>query len=484
MSSLTRIALLAGIVVAAAFTGGLWNLPVAAWAGAVLTLRYYRATDRPVLDFIVVSVLVGGAGAMTWNGVIPAVVTAPLPTAVIPMAAAPVGMLAFVLDRWVHRRAGATTRTSLVFPAALATVDTLTTASADLGTFGSQAYTQVGAPAIQLASLGGLPLIVFAVGWGASLVVLVWERWPNVPRAAWAAGTLIGLVLIGCLTRPLAAPAPDRSVRVGGVSLPNGAIADALALDADSAAFAGVVKATHRRLTSEADRLAASADLVVLPEAAGFGTEAHIAELRAGLADVTRRHGAWIVLPTLTVDTRPVANRVEVLDPRGEVVLAHVKYGGNAFEGSLRGDGRLSVVDTPFGRLSAVICWDADFPETIRQAGAQGVELMVIPANDWFEVRRIHADMSVVRAVENGMAVFRQTGSGISLASDAYGRPLSRVDSFEATEQAPGEQHVILPVGAWRTLYPAVGMGFGLAAGAGTLIALGWLLRQRIRRGR
>ncbi len=482
MSPVTRIALLTGIVAAAAFTGGSWNVPVAAWAGAALTLAYYRATRRPVLDFVVVSLLVGGAGALAWNGVVPAVVTAPLPTAVLPLAGAPVGMLAFVLDRAVHRRVGATPLASLVFPSASTAMDTLTTAGADIGTFGSQAYTQVGAPAIQLTAVGGLPLTVFAIGWGASVVVLVWERWGDVPRAAWAVAALVGLVLIACLARPLATPGPDRWVRVAGASLPNGAIADALALEADSAAFADAVAATHAHLADEAERLAASADLVVFPEAAGFGTEAEVAGLRADLAEVARRHDAWIVLPILTVDTQPVANRVEVLDPRGEVVLSHVKYGGNAFEGSLRGDARLSVVDTPFGRLSAVICWDADFPEVVRQAGVRNVEVMVIPANDWVEVRRIHADMSVVRAVENGMAVVRQTGSGVSLTADAYGRQVSRVDSFDATARAPGEQRVVLPVSAVRTLYPVVGPAFGLVAGAGTLLALGWLLRERYRR--
>jgi apolipoprotein N-acyltransferase len=97
-------------------------------------------------------------------------------------------------------------------------------------------------------------------------------------------------------------------------------------------------------------------------------------------------------------------------------------------------------------------------------------------------VRRIHAEMSAVRAVENGMAVFRQTGSGVSMAADAVGREFSRVDSFAASDQAPGEQHVELPLGAVPTLYPAVGAGFAVVTGVGTLVVLGWLLRRAARR--
>ena len=479
MKPVTRIVLLSGIVAATVFTGGRWNIPLAAGVGAVLTLRYYRASTRPVADFFLLSVLVGIAGALAWNGVAPPVVTAPLPTAVIPVTGALVGMLVFVLDRWVHHRVGATTLASLVFPAAWTAVDTLTTGGAEVGTFGSQAYTQVGTPVIQLAAFGGLPLVVFVVGWCASLIALLWERGAATPRTAWAAVAVVGLVLIGAVARPLLAPTAERVVRIAGVSLPNGAVNDALALEADSAEFVAAVAATHRHLAGEAERLAADADLVVFPEAAAFGTGADIAGLRATLAEVARRNGVWIVLPTVTVDTSPVANRVEVLDPRGEVVLTHVKYGGNVFEGSLRGDGRLAVVDTPFGRLSAVICWDADFPDVVRQAGAQGVDLMVIPANDWFEVRRIHAEMAVVRAIENGMAVVRQTGSGVSLTADAHGRRYSDVDSFGDSGGAPGEQRATVPVSATTTLYPNLGPAFGLAAGAGTLVALGWLLVTR-----
>ncbi len=61
-------------------------------------------------------------------------------------------------------------------------------------------------------------------------------------------------------------------------------------------------------------------------------------------------------------------------------------------------------------------------------------------------------------------------------------REFSRVDSFAASDRAPGEQHVELPVGAVPTLYPAVGAGFGVVTGVGTLVVLGWLLRRAARR--
>jgi predicted amidohydrolase len=36
---------------------------------------------------------------------------------------------------------------------------------------------------------------------------------------------------------------------------------------------------------------------------------------------------------------------------------------------SITRDGKLHALDTPYGRLSSVICYDADFPRLLAQAG-------------------------------------------------------------------------------------------------------------------
>ena len=197
------------------------------------------------------------------------------------------------------------------------------------------------------------------------------------------------------------------------------------------------------------------------------------------------RDSIYIVLPTFAVDpagqTQP-ENVVRIIDPTGAVVLEHMKFGGTMFEGSRTGSGELQTVDTPFGKLSAIICWDADFPDVIRQAGAQDVDLLFIPANDWYELRDIHAGMATFRAVENGAAIFRQTGAGVSLVADAYGRILNRVDSFaaEQTGDITDLQQVMTPIGAVDTLYPLVGDAFGWAMQIGVLglVVFLWIKRR------
>jgi apolipoprotein N-acyltransferase len=173
---------------------------------------------------------------------------------------------------------------------------------------------------------------------------------------------------------------------------------------------------------------------------------------------LAKEEDIYIVLPTFDIGQTPPVNSVRILDPNGEVALHHIKYGGNMFEGTLKGNQILQTVDTPYGKLSAVICWDADFPNIVKQTGAQGVDLLIIPSQDWLGVRDIHSSMATFRAVENGITVFRQTGQGVSLVSTAYGKVLNRVDSFE---EPAGEfvsvQKVSVPITSVHTLYPKLG---------------------------
>ena len=89
------------------------------------------------------------------------------------------------------------------------------------------------------------------------------------------------------------------------------------------------------------------------------------------------------------------------------------------------------VVTTPYGRLATVICYDADFPELVRHAGA---DILLVPSKDWQSVSAQHARMATFRAIENGLWVVRPVLSGISGVIDPYGRVQAQTDSFSGGE--------------------------------------------------
>lgn len=98
-------------------------------------------------------------------------------------------------------------------------------------------------------------------------------------------------------------------------------------------------------------------------------------------------------------------------------------------------------------------------------------------------MKDIHAGMATFRAVENGMTIFRQTGQGVSIVTDAYGKQYNRVDSFaEPAGQFISIQKVSTPIGSVNTLYPKIGDAFGnimLVGLLGLLIGL-WFTRKTV----
>jgi apolipoprotein N-acyltransferase len=159
--------------------------------------------------------------------------------------------------------------------------------------------------------------------------------------------------------------------------------------------------------------------------------------------------------------------------------MDHIKYGGAITEGNrLVGDGQLQSVTTPFGVLSGVICYDLDYPAVIRQVGQKGTGLLLVPSKDWREIDPIHSHMAVFSAVENGTSLVRQTDTGLSLASDPYGRILTQTDFFGATDRTMVAQ---VPMKHVATIYTAFGRYLEWLAPIGFLFVIGWALIGRWR---
>ena len=82
----------------------------------------------------------------------------------------------------------------------------------------------------------------------------------------------------------------------------------------------------------------------------------------------------------------PFENKLVLIDQSGKTIVSYRKtYPVFGWEAGImkRGDDRLPIVTTPDGRFAAAICFDADFPEFMRQAGQGRADLLILPANDW-----------------------------------------------------------------------------------------------------
>jgi len=471
---------LAIFAILSVFVGGRWGIPAAAWLAPIFGIRFFRDCKNGWYAVFWLWLAAAASGAIAshhttilyFRGILLeptliAVMTLPL---VIP----------YVVDRlfqrrWVGNGYGSFWLT-LVFPISFTAIDFASAIGSPLGSFGALAYSQAGATTLmQITSITGMAGLTFIISWFASVANYAWESRFQFSRIKGPV-TLFAAVLVAVSGFGIG--------RLGGFSLPLQDTASMHALfqrgadDAYREAFKGLNRWQLEQVRSMSQQ---GARIVVLQEVAVQGLEEELTAILADAANLAREEGIYLALPTaLIVPDGKDHNAVRIIGPDGNVVLEHLKFGGAFMEGSLPGSGELQFVDTPFGRLSAAICWDADFPDVIIQAGEQNVDLLLLPSNDWFGIRNMHPEMATFRAVENGMPIFRQTGNGVSSVIDAYGRVINRVDMFEGDpRQWGGLQMVDVPIGSANTLYTKIGDVVGWAAVIAFLSLLGFALIRR-----
>lgn len=107
------------------------------------------------------------------------------------------------------------------------------------------------------------------------------------------------------------------------------------------------------------------------------------------------------------------------------------------------------VVDTRFGRIAVIICYDLRFPELVRELALAGAEILIVPAQ-WPEPREQHWNvLARARAIEEQCFVIGTNRCGVeaSLVSDqdiAYpGNSLIVAPTGEVLAEGNGEAGVI-----------------------------------------
>jgi len=356
-------------------------------------------------------------------------------------------------------------------------------------------FTQYGnLPLMQLASVTGMIGITFLMAWFASVANWAWEnrtRGSAILRELAAFGAVVVAVFIFGFLRLNLAPTSvtDETIRVAGITAhPTRTLGQSLQElpdpDLASPVARQLVESHWDAYFSETLREAqAGAKVVFWPETAGAGLASDEASHIARAQEVARQNGIYLAIalwtePNDSDSGQLLENKLLVIDPAGEIVIEHVKYGGRIFEGyRIQGDGKLQTVTAPFGVLSGIICYDADYPAVVQQAGRNGTGLMLVPSSDWLEIDPVHTHMAVFRAIENGMSLVRQTEGGLSIAVDPYGRVLAQTDYFGATDRTMVAQ---VPTRHVATIYTEFGRWFEWLCLAGFLFLLAYVVAREL----
>lgn len=423
------------------FSVGLWRIPLAAWLSPVFLIRFMR-TRKVVRGYLLTMLALAIANALAWGGIFE------VPLFIYPIITSIFALLyslPYLVDRLLAPRLKGFVAT-LVFPLAATAFEFLITRSNPMGSFGVWANAQHDSLVLmQLVSITGLWGLTFLMSWFGSIVNWAWEHsfsWPEIRRGAGVYGAILALVVIFGSVRLSFFHPQAGTVRIHGlmeVDWPMDKVTTELLplLETDRDAFHRITADLHALYIEGTIREArAGAQIVVWSEVAGFGDEEDTTALVARGQEVARGEGIYLAMALYTVfpdPDRPVDNRLIVIAPSGEIVLNHLKYGCTAFN---LGEIVLPTMDTPYGKLSGVICCDLDFPGVVSQAGRQGVDILLVPSNEPLpSVVQMHTQQAPFRAVENGFSLFRPTAGGVSLATDPFGRVLAAMDHSVTSER-------------------------------------------------
>jgi apolipoprotein N-acyltransferase len=458
------------------------TMPLAAWLAPIFIIRFARS-QRAAIALPVIALVGAAAGAIAARGFF----DSPALNLISPLMGAVAGLLTYGMDRLLAPRLSGLART-LVYPATVVTLDFLMSFGPN-GTMGMSAYSQYNnLPLVQIVSVTGLWGLTFLIAWCGPVVNEIWEQGVGSRSAQRIGGLFLGVLLavlaFGNLRLAFALPA-SQTVRVAGLA-------------ADRSLWYGLDIPSHAKIAAGTDELRASvrtetapllddlftrtqqeaqagAKIVSWSEAAGFvlkEDEPAVIERARTIAQKENIYLQMALVVYLRTDHYPYAeNRAIMIDPAGSVVWDYAKTNHPLGDKAIfaPGPGVLPMANSPFGRLTTVICFDADFPSLVRQAG--GADILLVPANDWKPIAEFHSRMAIFRAIENGVSLVRPTGNGISLAVDDLGR----LRAYNADYFVTGKHSVIttVPIKGRFTLYSRIGDSFAYLCILGLIVLSG-----------
>lgn len=401
----------------------------------------------------------------------------------IPLGSGLLFGIPYALDAAVFRRKTTSGSQTLLFPLAYTSLDYAVGSLNPYGSMGLLPYSQLDFLAIaQVVSVTGLWGLTFLIAWFGSVAAYAFTRYVTdrlIGRVVVLYAVIWGLVIAfgswRLSQRPLSSMA-----RVAGLHVCDREKLGRLwkSYSASPATFRASADSILEQLTAATRQQArAGAQVVIWSEVSPPMLAADEPRLLDSLKKLARNERIYLVASPYIYEhpVRKDQNKLWLIDPAGHLAITHYKYGGNLFEGCVKGNEQLQATDTPLGRLSGVICWDGDFPQTIRQVSALRAGLLLIPAADWQAINPLHTVVAQFRGIENGCSVVRQTLSGRSVMADPYGRVITQMDHFTTTRWVMQGQ---VPTQFVPTLYGLMGDWFAWLCVAGLGVFKGFWNRR------
>lgn len=463
------------------FIGWAMHVPIAVWCAAILLIRSFRLANRAVQTlplllamtiFRFVSIT-GGWDMPFYSEILFSLLV------LLPMWAG------LYVDRWYARQHSGRTAfwgRFLAFPIVY-TLGHYALGFSPVGTVFSPAAGQFPFGALaQTLSLTGLPGLTFLIGVTATTVNYAWENRFDLRTAVRPVGTLLAVFLI-LLTYGYAklhiTESDTDTVKVAGVAEAHPrdywAITDAGTPRESKGMYASEMEMIREKLFEKSRQSArAGAKIIVWAEGNGVMYEDDEPDFLSHARSFAQEYKVYLAASVLVLNYGETKNDnlVYLFDPNGN---QRFRYEKTISWYPTDSDGILPAVETEWGKLSSVICFDLDFPLLLRQAAKKDIDILLVPGYDTQHISPYHTQIGSLRAVEYGFSVFRHALKSTSMAFDYNGQVLARQNYFTTEDRI---MYADLPTAGLRTVYGAAGEWFILLVGAGAVIGLALSLRR------
>ncbi|HWU39323.1 MAG TPA: nitrilase-related carbon-nitrogen hydrolase, partial [Candidatus Acidoferrum sp.] len=394
--------------------------------------------------------------------------------------------LPYLVDRLLKPRIPGFAGT-LILPTAFVTTEYLIHLVSPLGTFFLLPYTQSSnLPLLQILSITGMWSITFLIAWFASVVNYAWEGGFDPHRigrgAVCYAAILFAVLFFGGMRLALYPPSGptvqvaalttnvDKEVLPEPDSPMEKRLTGGTLAEADRQQMTQVMDAINTDLLTRTRQQArAGSKIVTWTEYNAHAWTDSEAQFRDQARQLAREEGIYLVFPFTVIEPditkRPSPEIVDVnksvmITPQGEIAYQYLKHNllvGYEGEHTQRGPRVIDAIDTPYGKLASVICLDMEYPDFMRLAGQQGVDIVLSGAIDGTPSTHgnpLHSTMASYRTIEEGFSLARGGFYGANIAVDYQGRLLGSANHYTA-----GDRTVVarVPMKGIRTLYSVLG---------------------------
>lgn len=461
------------------FFNGRFVIPIASWTAPIFIVHFYKTNKNakgiilPLLIWIL-TILFSFKGVPDIGGWIEYLVLTALGI---------VFYLPFLIDAVIGAKLK-DFKFTFILPLAGVTFEYIVSLVSPYGTWGSLAYTQYGnLPLMQLASVTGIWGISFVLYWFYACVNWIWLNEFKINKIKNGAAIFLFsftlIMLFGGLRDIILNPT-SKTVKVASISVPHRYInkdirevkADRNYSNEDKELFKQKLNDLHEKLLNDTRMEAINgAKIIFWDELSGIVFKEDEDSLIRKSRDLSKQFNVNIVISLCTIEEGNIfdENKSVFIDDKGEVKYEYLKSKIVPGDNDKVGDGVIKYVDTSYGRVGSAICFDADFPQYIRQSGKDNIDIFLLPSSDWKEIDPIHSKMAVFRAIENGFSIVRQVQYGYSLSTDYLGNTISSMDYFNTDNRVLISY---IPVEGVKTVYSSVGDIFAWICVAAFLVIL------------